>query len=120
MNKQKIVSLSLIILVSFIFAASGLFKLVSSAQDPEMAKGIGGATNVIILGILELLMVVLFLVKRTALVGALMMIAYMGGAMAVHLTTGQSMLAPTLIQVFVWIVAAYRFPELTQRLLGKE
>jgi hypothetical protein len=48
------------------------------------------------------------------------MVAYLGGAMAVHLTTGQSIVVPTIIQIFVWLVGAYRFPELLQRLKIKQ
>jgi hypothetical protein len=48
------------------------------------------------------------------------MIAYMGGAMAVHLTSGQGIMVQTVIQIVIWLVAAYRFPELTKRLFNNE
>jgi uncharacterized membrane protein YphA (DoxX/SURF4 family) len=101
-------------LVSFVFIASGFFKLKGGA--PEMAQGLGGATNMMLLGILEIGMVILFLIPRTGVVGALLMVAYMGGAMAVHLTTGKDVLLPTIIQSLIWITSAIRFPELVQRL----
>lgn len=119
MNKTNILNIVLTGLVAFIFVASGFFKLMPPAdQAAEMAKGVGGATNLTILGILEISMVILFIFKRTGVLGSLLLIAYMGGAMAVHLTTGQPILVPILIQIFVWIVSIYRFPELKQRLFN--
>lgn len=119
MNKNNILNIVLTALVSLIFVASGFFKLMPPADKAaEMAKGVGGATNLTLLGILEISMVVLFIMKRTGVLGSLLLIAYMGGAIAVHLTTGQPLLVPILIQAFVWIVSAYRFPELKQRLFN--
>jgi hypothetical protein len=101
-------------LLSFVFLGSGFMKLTSA--PPEMIKMLGGQNNVTLLGVLEFLMVALFLIPRTGIVGALLMVAYMGGAMAVHLTTGQDVLIQTIIQGMIWITSAIRFPELTQRL----
>jgi hypothetical protein len=43
----------------------------------------------------------------------------MGGAIATHLEHGQSVVAPIAIAVFVGVVALFRFPELTLRILKK-
>ncbi len=101
-------------LVAFIFVGSGIMKLMGG--NLEMAKSLGGETNMMALGVLELVMVVLFLIPRTGVVGSLLIIAYTGGAMAVHLTTGQSIIFLVVIQIVIWLVSAYRFPELTSRL----
>lgn len=114
-NKTKnIIGWVLAGLLSLAFIGSGIMKLTS--DDPQMVKALGGQTNMIVLGVLELVMVVLFLIPKTGVVGALLMIAYMGGAMAVHLTTGQSVVLQTVIQCLIWITSAIRFPELVGRL----
>ena len=105
-------------ILSLLFLGSGGAKLF--AQDPEMVEALGGSTNMIVLGLIEVVMVVLFLVPRTGVIGTLLMVAYMGGAMAVHLTTGQSMIVPTAIQMVIWITAAIRFPELFGRVINAE
>ncbi len=105
-------------LVSLVFVGSGFMKLTNAPA--EMVKMLGGQSNVTLLGALELVMVVLFLIPRTGIVGSLLMIAYMGGAMAVHLTSGQGIMVQTIIQIAIWLVAAYRFPELTKRLFNHE
>lgn len=100
--------------VVLILAGSGIFKLTGGNE--EMIKGLGGSTNLMILGILELIIVGLFLFTRTGVVGALLAIAYIGGAIAVHFTTNQSVLPLIGIQVLIWVASVLRFPELGHRL----
>ncbi len=113
---KKIIEWILTGIVAFIFIGSGLFKFVGGEQSAEMAKGVGGPTNVIILGVLELVISVLFLIPRTGVVGTLGMIAYMGGAMAVMMVSGQSIAFIIIIQILIWVTGVLRFPELGQRL----
>ena len=113
----KIISWLLTGIIALIFIASAIFKLTGG--NPEMVQGLGGATNLTILGVLELIIVALFLYTRTGVVGSLLMIAYMGGAMAVHFVTGQSLGVVLITQILIWIAAAVRFPEITKRLIVK-
>jgi hypothetical protein len=119
MKKNNIVYWSLTALVALILTGSAFGKLLGGAQAAEMAKGLGGFTNLTILGILEILIVALWIFHRTAILGALLAIAYMGGAMAVHFVNNQPILIPAIIQILIWAVAAYRLPELTNRLFRK-
>lgn len=95
-------------------------KLIGGQNAAEMAKGLGGNTNLMILGILELSIVALWLIPRTAVLATLLAAAYIGGAMAVHFVNNQSILIPAIIQIVIWLVATYRFPELTKRLFNKQ
>lgn len=106
-------------IVVLIFAGSGIFKLIGGEGTAEMAKGLGGSTNLIILGILELVIVGLFLFPQTGVVGSLLMIAYMGGALAVSLVSGQPIIPLIAIQILIWITSLLRFPELGERLFKK-
>lgn len=108
--------LGLLILVAFIFAASGLFKLLGGEQTTEMAQGVGGAANLVILGIIELVVVVLWVIPRTGIMATLLGMAYIGGAIAVHFVNGQPIALPVSIEVIIWVAALVRFPELTGRL----
>lgn len=122
MNKQtnKILYWVLTGLVALILTASALAKLSGGEQAAEMAKGLGGMQHVTILGILELFIVALWLFKRTGVVATLLAVAYLGGAMAVHFVYSQPIWTPAIIQVIVWLAAAYRFPELATRLFQKQ
>ncbi|HQD08267.1 MAG TPA: DoxX family protein [Flavihumibacter sp.] len=114
---KNVVSWILTGLVSFIFLGSGIFKLMGG--NPEMAASIGGRTNLIALGWLEIVITALFLFKRTGVVGSLLMIAYMGGAMAVLFVAHQPYIFIIVVQVLIWLAASWRFPELKQRLFNQ-
>jgi DoxX-like family len=107
-------------LVGFIFLGSAFGKLSGGADGLKMAESFGiSASDFTTIGVVELISIILFLIPRTGVLGTLLLAAYMGGAIATHLEHGQSIIAPVAIAAFVWIVAVVRFPELTQRILGK-
>jgi DoxX-like family len=107
-------------LVAFIFIGSAYSKLTANADALKMGAGFGiNANSFTALGIIEIISAILFLVPRTAVLGTLLLVAYMGGAIATHLEHGQPLLAPCMISAFVWIVAIVRLPELRSRLFGK-
>jgi hypothetical protein len=108
-------------LVAFIFIGSAISKLTANAEALKMAEGFGlAANNYMLLGVIEIIAVILFLIPRTAVKGTLLLVAYMGGAIATHLEHAQSLAAPIAIAAFVWLVAFVRIPELSQRVLGKK
>lgn len=115
---NKIIYWGLTGLLGFIFLGSAMGKFFANAEAIKMAAefGIDGKTNTI-LGIIEIVSVLLFIFPRTGILGTLLLTAYMGGAIATHLENGLSILAPCVIQAFLWMVAVYRFPELKSRLL---
>jgi hypothetical protein len=107
-------------LVGFIFLGSAYGKLSGGAEGIEMAKGIGIDANAYkMIGVVELISIILFLIPRTAVLGTLLLVAYMGGAISAHLGHGLPIVAPAAISAFVWIVGVVRSPELLQRILGK-
>lgn len=74
------------------------------------------------LGVLELAIVVLYLVPRTATVGFVLLIGYMAGALATNLTHGFTNMEamPIYITFVLMTVAAwFRNPELIARFLGR-
>jgi uncharacterized membrane protein YphA (DoxX/SURF4 family) len=116
---RKIITWILTGIVGFIFIGSGMVKLSGSEDAIQMADGMGiNLSTLFSLGIIEIIGAVLFIIPRTGMLGTLLLIAYMGGAMATHIVLGESFLFPALVQVFVWIVACIRFPELPQRMLN--
>lgn len=117
---KNIISWVLAGLVAFIFLGSAVGKLTADPAALKMAEGFGlDANNYKILGVIEIIAVILFLIPRTGIIGTLLLVAYMGGAIATHLEHGQPLMAPIMISAFVWIVSAVRFPNLSLTLLGK-
>jgi hypothetical protein len=57
-----------------------------------------------VLGAVELFCVILYLIPRTAVLGAILMTAYFGGAVASHIRIGESIwFVPVLFGVVVWL-----------------
>ncbi len=118
-KNQKIIAWVLTGLVAFIFVGSAISKFTANEEGLKMAEKFGlTASTFTTLGVVELIAVVLFIIPRTGVLGTLLLAAYMGGAIATHLEHGDSIIAPCVIQAFVWIVAVYRFPELKSRILS--
>lgn len=115
---KNIINWSLAGIVGFIFIGSAMSKFFGGEEAIEMAKNIGlGAETFKILGVVELVSALLFIFPRTGIIGTLLLAAYMGGAMATHLTHEQSIIAPAIIEAIIWLAAIQRFPELKTRLL---
>lgn len=105
-------------LVAFVFLGSAAGKLSANEEALKMAAGFGlCAETYTMLGIVELVCVILFIIPRTGIVGTMLLAAYMGGAIASHLEHGVSIVAPCIVQTFMLAVAFYRFPELRTKLL---
>jgi DoxX-like family len=119
-KSKNIINWSLAGIAGFIFIGSSMSKFFAADETVQMAKGIGlGIETFKILGLIELISVLLFILPRTGILGTLLLTAYMGGAIATHLTHGISIIGPAAIQAFIWIVAVIRFPELKERVLNK-
>ena len=66
------------------------------------------------LGILELTCTVLYLIPGTAVLGAILLTGYLGGAILTHLRIGESVIMPFLIGVVVWGGIFLRDPRLRE------
>ena len=120
-KSKKITQWVLTGLVGFIFLGSAVGKFTANEEALKMAAGFGlDAGTYTLLGILELICVILFIIPRTGILGTLLLAAYMGGAIATHLEHGLSIVAPCVIQSFLFIVAFYRFPELSTKFFNSK
>ena len=82
-------------LVAFVFLGSAVGKLSANAEALKMATSFGlDAKTYTMLGVLELLCAILFIIPQTGIVGTMLLVAYMGGAIASHLEHGVSIFPP--------------------------
>lgn len=117
---QNIINWVLAGLVAIIFLGSAFMKLSGSEEAVKGATALGlSASAFKMIGVVELLSIILFIIPRTGILGTLLLAAYMGGAIATHLEHNESILAPCAIAAFVWIAAVIRFPELRSRIMTK-
>lgn len=75
------------------------------------------------LGLLELTCLVLNLVPRTAVLGAILLTGFLGGAVATHLRVGDPLATHTLFPVYVgallWVGLGLRRPEIAAFVLHR-
>jgi hypothetical protein len=117
---KKIIYWILTGLIAFVFVGSAIGKFTADANTLKLVESIGlNANTYKLLGVIELISVLLFIFPRTGILGVILLVSYMGGAIATHLESGQSVVAPCIIQTALVLISFYRFPELVKRINNK-
>jgi hypothetical protein len=90
---------------------SGVMKIAGTA---EVVKGFADwpAGSAVAIGLLELACTVIYLVPRTAVLGAILLTGYLGGATAVTVRLGGPFALPVVFGVLVWGGLYLRDPRL--------
>ena len=75
----------------------------------DFTEKLGYDANVLVgLAIVELTCVILYLVPQTAVLGAILLTGYLGGATATHLRIGEPYIMPVLMGVWLWVALYLR------------
>jgi len=83
---------------------SAVMKFVKPAEVVEGFTHRGWPESLALaLGILELTCTVLYVIPRTAVLGAILFTGYMGGAIATHVRIGEPFYMQALLGVVVWV-----------------
>lgn len=105
-------------LASLLLLFSGVMKFMP--MTPEMEQGMQHVGwqpgQVPTLGILEITVVVLYLIPQTAVLGAILVTGYMGGAIATHVRVGDPFIVQTIIPIIFWLGLWLRDSRLRQLL----
>jgi DoxX-like protein len=93
--------------VLFLLLDAGM-KVLQLPAAVEGTKQVGYRPEVVLpLGIVQLACLVLYLVPRTAVLGAILWTGYLGGAVATHVRIGDPLLthvlAPVYVASFLWL-----------------
>jgi len=103
------------ILASLVFVMSATMKLIGGA---ELAKGMEhlqlAGPMTIPLAILELSCVVVYLIPQTAVLGAVLLTGYLGGAILTHWRVGDPFIIHIVLGMFIWLGIYLREPRLKQ------
>jgi hypothetical protein len=106
---------ALSILVSLLFAFSALMKLM---RHPAVIQGMDhlGLPRSIMapLGVIELLCVIIYLVPRTAILGAILFTGYIGGTIVTHWRVGEPVYVNIACGIVVWLGLYLRRPRLRE------
>jgi hypothetical protein len=86
----------------FMLGASIAPKLLGIPVAAETLVTLGwSADSVLMIGLLELAFVALYLTPRTSVLGAVLMTALLGGAMATHIRVGSPLFSHTLFSIYL-------------------
>ena len=92
--------------------------LVKEIPGMFEAMGLTGKEPLMV-GIVEVICALLFLIPRTGVIGTMLLASYFGGVIATHLEHDNEIIFGIVFAAIVWITAFIRYPELTARILGK-
>jgi hypothetical protein len=89
--------------VTMVFSATMKF-----LNPPEVAEQVVGKFGypeglMFYIGIVEVACVVLYLIPPTAVLGAVLLTGYLGGAIATHVRVHDNFLPPAIVGVLVWL-----------------
>jgi hypothetical protein len=108
----------------FLIGASGVPKFFDFPGKEEMMAHLGLSLDLLpTIATIEIAVAVLYLIPRTAFLGAILTTGYLGGAVVTHLRVGDGLfeiLFPVIVGVILWTGLALRKPILFSLLLGSE
>ncbi len=106
MNKERNAGVFASALVALIMIADGLVGLLQPQLfASDMSSDGWGAGTLMPVAVLALLSGVLYAVPRTAMLGAILITGFVGGALAAHLRVTQAVILPEIINVALGVGA---------------
>lgn len=100
-------------LVAFALTMSAIMKISKAPPVIEGFTKFGFPEGTIRpIGIVELACVVLYLVPKTRLFGAILVTAYLGGAVVTHVRAGEPFVTPIVLGILAWAGLTLRDPRL--------
>lgn len=110
-----------VLLAIFLIGPSAMGKFVEWEGKQEMMNHLGYSIPLIQkIGVVEIVLAVLFVIPQTALVGAILLTGYLGGATATHVRVGDDFLMPIIMGVVMWIALGCRMPAVFTLAIGKD
>jgi hypothetical protein len=92
------------VLPCLVLVASAVMKLILPEPVAEEVRKMGMDDGVVrALGVVELTCTILYLVPRTAGLGAILLTGYLGGAVATHVRMGDAFATPVIVGVMLWL-----------------
>jgi hypothetical protein len=92
------------LIVLFLVGTSAVPKLIGASAAIESMVALDWPPQYLLLiGTMELVIVILYAIPRTGLLGAVLMTALLGGALASHLRAGSPLLSHTLFSVYLGV-----------------
>ncbi len=105
---------------AFLILGSGVPKFIEWDGKEAMMNKLGWSTDTIFkIGFVEVAVAILFLIPKTAFIGAILLAAYLGGATATHVRIGDPFFMPIIIGILAWVALGLRDPRIFTLAFGK-
>ena len=102
---RRIAGAVLTALVSLFLTFDTVIKVLKLAPAMDGTTALGyPADRVFPIGIIELVCLALYLIPQTAVLGAILLTGYLGGAIATHVRVGSPLLSHTLFPIYVAVM----------------
>jgi len=106
-----------VLVTLFLLGASAAPKLMNSPLALEPLEVVGWpAKYLLLIGIIEVVVAILFIIPRTALLGAVLMTGLLGAALAANLRVDSPLFSHTLFSIylgtFAWVALWLREPKI--------
>ena len=113
MNVKKIIGWVLSILIAaMLMFLSAPGKFMDFEGKEEMFAKLGWGVEVMkTIGVIEIAVAILYLIPRTAFIGAILVCAYLGGVIATHVRVNDpasNTIIPVIMGVLVWVALGLR------------
>ena len=103
----------------FLIGASGIPKFIDWPGKGAMTEHLGLSPALLMtVGVIEIVVALLYLIPRTSFLGAILLSAYLGGAVVTHLRIGDPWWFPVLVGVLAWSGLALRQPLIIRLAFG--
>ncbi len=121
-KKIQIAGWVLSVLITLFFCvASATGKFTEWEGKSEMFAKMGWGEDVMVkIGIIEVAIAILFLIPRASFIAAILLTAYLGGAIATHVRVGEAFYFPLVFGVLVWLALGMRRPAIFRLALGSD
>jgi len=101
-KKRSIAGYALTAFVALFLTFDTVMKVLQLAPAVQGTIELGyPASTVLTIGLIELVCLVLYLIPRTSVLGALVLTGYLGGAIATHVRVGSPLPTHTLFPIYV-------------------
>jgi len=102
------------LLIALAFGMSAMMKFKGGPEFGEQSAKLGLPDSMRLpLAVLEITCVVVYLIPQTAVIGAILLTGYMGGAICTHLRIGDTFVVPHIvIALLLWLGIYLREPRL--------
>lgn len=112
MKAKRIIAWTLTGIAALMVIFSGLMKFSQSQEVMKKMNELGVGPYVILLGVMEIVFAILFLIPQTRKVGFILLSCYFAGAIATDLSHGAPIFNAMIPLSLVWIAALIQDPSI--------